>query len=315
MTDSVKEESSLNTAELNSPEILAILRHDNREFLVRKTSVWIGRASTESSSLSGSQEDDPVDIILSSKLASRKHAKLDYYPLQKRWSITCYGRNGLSIDDIFYINTAKPILLKSESIIEIGGESLKFHSLAETAEVKMVGSPLLSVDTALTPPPSSPPGGETYVFWAGTNTKPPYSYASLIAEAISSSHEGRLTLNAIYSYISAKYPYYQKSQQGWQNSIRHNLSLSKAFKKVPRSEFEPGKGMFWTIDPNHAHILEKGSRRTTFKMNSVDQYVPPRRSTPIRSNSYPMASAFGYKLPIAPMDSDNSNESNSFRPL
>lgn len=46
--------------------------------------------------------------------------------------------------------------------------------------------------------------------------KPPYSYATLIAHAILSSKDGRLTLSDIYQWISEVYPYYQKGVKGWQ---------------------------------------------------------------------------------------------------
>ena len=88
--------------------------------------------------------------------------------------------------------------------------------------------------------------------------KPPHSYAQLIGQAILSSEEEMLTLANIYDYIKARYAFFRHTNSGWQNSIRHNLSLNKSFAKVARRTDEPGKGMKWKIaDSEKEEFIKK----------------------------------------------------------
>ncbi|BFZ56178.1 Forkhead transcription factor [Savitreella phatthalungensis] len=89
-------------------------------------------------------------------------------------------------------------------------------------------------------------------------SKPPFSYATLIGMAILRAPSKKLTLSAIYAWISGTFSYYSTSDSGWQNSIRHNLSLNKAFVKVERPKDEPGKGHYWTVEAGCENQFVKG---------------------------------------------------------
>ncbi|KAK6510342.1 transcription factor [Arthrobotrys conoides] len=134
-----------------------------------------------------------------------------------------------------------------------------------------------------------------YSLESSKEIKPPLSYAILIAQAILSSSDQKLTLANIYAWIQENYAFYRFAASGWQNSIRHNLSLNQAFQKVPRRTDEPGKGMKWQIAPDYLEEytkkIQKGPVSKTNKVLSPNLKSPTNNHTkgpfPASSSSRP----------------------------
>ncbi|XP_066922494.1 forkhead box protein N2-like [Clytia hemisphaerica] len=91
--------------------------------------------------------------------------------------------------------------------------------------------------------------------------KPAYSFSTLIFMAIENAKDKRLPVKEIYQWIQDNFPYFQKAPIGWKNSVRHNLSLNKSFKKVDKEKCI-GKGSLWTIDHEARAGLVQQLRKT-----------------------------------------------------
>jgi hypothetical protein len=62
--------------------------------------------------------------------------------------------------------------------------------------------------------------------------KPPYSYATMIGQAILSSPDQKMTLAAIYHWISSKYSFYRFAKTGWQVCSIYDLLLTSRIQSV-----------------------------------------------------------------------------------
>ncbi|CAI5665414.1 forkhead box protein P2 [Oreochromis niloticus] len=82
-----------------------------------------------------------------------------------------------------------------------------------------------------------------YELYKNTDLRPPFTYATLIRQAIMEASDMQLTLNDIYNWFTRTFAYFRRNAATWKNAVRHNLSLHKCFVRV-----ENVKGAVWTVD-------------------------------------------------------------------
>ncbi|KAG0053414.1 Forkhead box protein G1 [Gryganskiella cystojenkinii] len=126
--------------------------------------------------------------------------------------------------------------------------------------------------------------------------RPNESYSNIIIKAIRNSPLQRLKLSEIYDYVIREIPHMNGNDKGWQNTVRHNLSHNKCFKRILIKDLSPilsgsceedeevslsgrgkgskqqpgkkGKGGYWVLVPEK---LEESMSSSRPKKSSVDQ--------------------------------------------
>ncbi|KAL1914696.1 uncharacterized protein VTP21DRAFT_8107 [Calcarisporiella thermophila] len=101
------------------------------------------------------------------------------------------------------------------------------------------------------------------------------TYSLLIAEALLAQPTRMARLSTIYRWIMDHHAEFRTPAAGWQNSIRHNLSINRHFVRVTLPQ--RGKGNFWSIHPDavetYTQALQTGQRprRTRYPSPSSPQ--------------------------------------------
>lgn len=108
------------------------------------------------------------------------------------------------------------------------------------------------------------------------NSKPPYSFSCLIFMAIEDSPVKALPVKEVYAWILDHFPYFRNAPTGWKNSVRHNLSLNKCFRKVEKAS-NLGKGSLWMVDAQYRPNLIQALSRAPFPPPTAQNISSPEK--------------------------------------
>lgn len=105
--------------------------------------------------------------------------------------------------------------------------------------------------------------------------KPPHSYIALIARAILSVPDRKLTLCDIYRHIMENHGYYDNDEKAWRNSIRYNLSVNECFMKNGKEETGKIILLCWcqTRSSNYSRICDSILQQCNLQAPNIRAHV------------------------------------------
>lgn len=137
---------------------------------------------------------------------------------------------------------------------------------------------------------------EAYARGEGNNpfsplARPPMSYAALIGQALLTCEAPQaLTICEIFCAIAQRYPYYSANPKLLYNGVRHAMTISEAFVKLPREwGDQSGKARKWAIKEGCADWFDHGSyvrggpkaRDSNTVWQQQGSQAQPRQSAPM----------------------------------
>ncbi|XP_078596007.1 forkhead box protein P1-like isoform X38 [Branchiostoma floridae x Branchiostoma japonicum] len=125
-------------------------------------------------------------------------------------------------------------------------------------------------------------------FYKNADVRPPFTYASLIRQAIIESPEKQLTLNEIYNWFTRTFAYFRRNAATWKNAVRHNLSLHKCFVRV-----ENVKGAVWTVDEIEFQKRRQQKMSGEPKSGDTDKLMPEGWSLPLAGRGFGRSRGMG----------------------
>ncbi|KAL1114993.1 hypothetical protein AAG570_007816 [Ranatra chinensis] len=104
---------------------------------------------------------------------------------------------------------------------------------------------------------------------SNASKKPGLTYTELIEKALQ--ENGELTVSGIYKWIYTNYPYFNKDDGRWKNSVRHNLSINPQFRKGDKC-LAGGSGHFWTLSNEYSDEFRKWQQLKQGRQEITKEY-------------------------------------------